>query len=52
MKALFSLGRVVATPGALKELETLGVTPLSLLDRHISGDWSDMCKEDQQAFVG
>ncbi len=49
MKALFSLGRVVATPGALKELETLGVTPLSLLDRHIAGDWSDMDKEDQQA---
>lgn len=49
MKALFSLGRVVATPGALKELETLGVTPLSLLDRHIAGDWSDMEKEDQRA---
>lgn len=49
MKALFSLGRVVATPGALEELETLGVTPLSLLDRHIAGDWSDMDKEDQQA---
>ena len=49
MKALFSLGRVVATPGALEELETLCVTPVSLLDRHITGDWSDMDKEDQQA---
>lgn len=49
MKALFSLGRVVATPGAMEKLEALGVTPASLLDRHISGDWSDMDKEDQQA---
>jgi hypothetical protein len=49
MKALFSLGQVVATPGAMETLEELGVTPLSLIDRHISGDWSDMDAEDQEA---
>lgn len=49
MKALFSLGQVVGTPGALEKLNALGVTPISLIDRHISGDWSDMDEEDQQA---
>ncbi|MGZ3881433.1 MAG: hypothetical protein ACXVBF_08865 [Flavisolibacter sp.] len=49
MKPLFSLGQVVATPWALETLETLGVEPIALLSRHVSGDWSDMAKEDQQA---
>lgn len=49
MKQLFSLGRTVATPWALETLENLGVEPTSLLDRHVSGDWSDMAREDQQA---
>jgi len=49
MKALFSLGQVVATPGAMETLEALEVSPISLLDRHLSGDWSDMEEEDQRA---
>lgn len=44
--ALFSLGRVVATPGALELLGEEGVTPFSLLSRHVSGDWGDVCSED------
>lgn len=49
MKALFSLGQVVATPFALERLETHGMESLDLINRHISGDWSDMAKEDQHA---
>jgi hypothetical protein len=48
-KPLFSLGQTVATPGALETLQRLNVEPSTLLDRHISGDWSDMDKEDQKA---
>lgn len=43
----FALGRVVATPGALAELEELGVSPATLLSRHQSGDWGDVCDEDR-----
>ncbi len=42
----FDLGRVVATPGALALLEEAGVTASSLIDRHIAGDWGDLCKTD------
>jgi len=49
MTSLFSLGQVVSTPGALETLEALGVAPITLLHRHISGDWSDMDTEDQRA---
>ena len=30
----FSLGRLVATPGALSELERVGVSPEELISRH------------------
>ncbi len=30
----FSLGRLVATPGALSELERVGVSPEELINRH------------------
>lgn len=43
---LFPLGRVVATPGALKLLEESQVDPSLLLNRHVSGDWGDLCEED------
>ena len=42
----FSLGKIVATPGALAALEEAGETPASLLDRHAAGDWGDLCRED------
>lgn len=45
----FLLGHVVATPGALAALTASGQTPDEFLDRHISGDWGDLCAEDQQA---
>ena len=46
---LFSLGRVVATPHALKVLEHHGVVPLSLLQRHVRGDWGAVCQDDARA---
>ena len=40
--APFPLGRVVATPGALKLLEEAGEDPLRYLNRHASGDWGEL----------
>ena len=45
----FSLGHLVATPGALKLLERTGFSPLALLQRHVSGDWGDAGREDATA---
>jgi hypothetical protein len=48
-KPLFSLGQVLATPGALAALEALGVEPLTLvLGRHVVGDWGDVCDADRE----
>ena len=42
----FALGRVVATPGALKILEETGADALALLRRHARGDWGEVPPED------
>ncbi len=47
--ALFNLGRTLATPAAREELSELNYSPLDLLRRHMSGDWSEMDKDDQQS---
>ena len=44
MSPLFALGRVVATPGALALLTP--EEPLTLLQRHASGDWGEVPPED------
>lgn len=43
---LFELGQVVATPGALDALHSLGMIGLELLRRHHCGDWGDLDLED------
>jgi len=43
----FSLGRILATPGALDELEQSGQAPATFLTRHVSGDWGDLSDEDK-----
>lgn len=43
---LFEPGDLVATPSALKVLQTHGVKPLALLSRHLLGDWGQVCKDD------
>ena len=44
---LFSLGQIVATPGALAALEKAGHTPQEFLSRHLQGDWGDLSDEDR-----
>ena len=43
------LGRCVATPGALRTLEEAGVSPASLLARHMNGDWGELDEHDRKA---
>ena len=45
--SLFSLGQIVATPGALAALEKAGHTPQEFLSRHLKGDWGDLSDEDR-----
>ena len=42
------LGRVVATPGALKLLTEAGGHPFHYLGRHATGDWGDLCAFDRR----
>jgi hypothetical protein len=46
-KGKFSLGQILATPGALEALQESGQTPQFFLARHIRGDWGEVCKEDK-----
>ena len=47
-EALFPLGQLVATPGALAALAKAGHTPLDFLSRHVRGDWGELDKEDRK----
>jgi hypothetical protein len=49
--ALFEMGQVVATPGALQFCEARKISPLLLLGRHIAGDWGDLDSDDVAANV-
>jgi hypothetical protein len=42
------LGRVVATPGALKLLSEIGEDPFDFLARHETGDWGELCTFDRR----
>ena len=42
MKPLFTLGHVIATPGALAALEKVGQQPGDFLARHVTGDWGEV----------
>ena len=44
---LFNLGQVVATPGAIEVMNSNGIIPADLLDRHVLGDWGVVCEEDK-----
>jgi hypothetical protein len=46
--ALFPLGQIVATPGALAALAKAGQTPLDFLTRHVCGDWGELDPHDQK----
>jgi hypothetical protein len=46
MRAPLPLGRVVATPGALKLLSEMGEDPFAYIARHETGDWGELCTFD------
>lgn len=48
-KPKFSIGKLVATPGALAALTEAGQSPMQFVSRHVAGDWGDCCPEDRQA---
>jgi hypothetical protein len=48
-RPLFSLGHVVATPGALAALRDAGQQAQDFLTRHSTGDWGDLTDEDWKA---
>ena len=47
-QARFALGQIVATRGALDAMGKTGDNPATFLQRHLSGDWGDLCDEDKQ----
>ena len=46
---LFGLGQLVATPGALDDLNANGKTAAQLIERHIVGDFGDVSEADAEA---
>jgi hypothetical protein len=45
----FTLGQILATPGALAALEESGQSPDIFLARHVRGDWGGVSAEDKCA---
>ena len=45
--ALFPLGQLVATPGALDAMWRNGTGAWTYLSRHLTGDWGDLSAEDR-----
>ncbi len=48
-KPLFDPGSCVATPAAVDAIESAGMDATEFLDRHVTGDWGDLCEDDCQA---
>lgn len=48
---LFELGEIVATANVMAALEARGLTALlqTAVNRHVLGDWGDLCEEDRQS---
>ena len=46
--ARFSLGRLVATPGAFHALKDASQDPARLVARHVTGDWGDLDEHDRR----
>lgn len=45
-RPLFSLGQILATPGAIEALVEAQQSPVELITRHVTGDWGDLVAED------
>jgi hypothetical protein len=48
MRVPLPLGRVVATPGALKLFMEARGQPFEYLARHATGDWGELCAYDRR----
>jgi hypothetical protein len=48
MTAPLPLGRVLATPGALKLFSEMEEDPFGYIARHAAGDWGELCPFDQR----
>jgi hypothetical protein len=48
----FSLGQMVATPGALEALQRAGQSATEFLQRHAKGDWAISAKRTGGRAVG
>jgi hypothetical protein len=44
----FPLGQIVATPAALEAIQEAGQTPDFFLDKHVTGDWGEVCSGDKK----
>ena len=44
-----TLGRLAATPGALKAIEKADQYANDFIGRHVSGDWGEICESDARA---
>ena len=44
----FPLGKLVATSVALEALGNSGQTPQFFLNRHVQGDWGEVCPSDKE----
>lgn len=49
MPILFKTGRLLATPSAIELLAKNLTPPIKLLNRHVIGDWGELCTEDFNA---
>ena len=48
MLGLFSSGSIVSTRGALEAMSVADIDPLTLLSRHLRGDWGDLDPIDKK----
>lgn len=46
-KPRFSLGSVVWTPGSMRAFAKNKQSPIEFLERHVQGDWGELCDEDK-----
>ena len=47
-KPRFSPGRLLSTPGTLDAMMDAQQSPMDFVNRHIHGDWGDICDDDRQ----
>ena len=46
---MFPLGQIIITPAAFEVLDQMDISPESIIQRHVLGDWGDMVDSDKKA---